>query len=82
MGGRDEWNDFGGFCIVAKVFRGKGIGMYIHLSWCPSDRTTLGLSHVEIGKKVMYTGFDPVVPLNRPLTHLILNHHPVLNGVT
>ena len=45
------------------------------------ERTTLGLSHVELGKMVIYTGFDPVVPVNRPLTHLLHTHHPVLNRV-
>ena len=47
-----------------------------------SERTTLGLSHIESGKMVMYTGFDPVVPIDRPLKHLWHTHYFMLNGVT
>ena len=47
-----------------------------------SERRWSGLSHIESGKMVMYTGFDPIVPTSWPLTHLLHTHHPMLNWVT
>ena len=47
-----------------------------------SERTSLRYAHVELGKKVMYTGYDPVLPINRLLSHLRHTHNLLLNGVT
>ena len=72
-----------GLNLVTQYFDSLSVKLQVALHVDPpSERTSLRYAHVELGKKVMYTGYDPVLPINRLLSHLRHTHNLVLNGVT